>query len=508
MLTPPTDTSCDLPDDIDALKGAVGVLERELYNRDLLIEKLKHQLAGLRRHQFGSRSEGLDQLEMGLEDEEIATAVETPTTEPAPDTEPEDEPAKPKRKPLPDHLERKDQVLVPGKACTSCGGDLKRLGEDVTEELEYVPGRFVVNRIVRPRMACSCCERMHQAPLPSRPIEKGRPGAGLLAHVLVSKYADHLPLYRQSQIFQREGIEIERSTLAGWVGQSAALLEPLAEAIGRHVKQGQAIFADDTPMKLLAPGNGKTKTARMWTYVRDERTWSGKAPPAAYYRFTPDRKGEHPAHHLAGYKGFMHADGYAGFNALYDAGAVTEVACMAHIRRKFVDVHQASGSAIAEEAIRRIAQLYAIEKEIRGKPPDERAADRQARSRPIFENFEAWLHLQLTRISGKTPLAAAIRYALTRMKKLAPWLNHGVTELDNNAAERAMRSIAVGRKNWLFAGSLKGGQAAATAYTLIETAKLNGVDPQAWLTFVLARIADTKITHLDDLLPWTYAQRD
>ena len=267
MQTPPRHTSSDLPDDIDALKGAVGVLERELYNRDLLIEKLKHQLTGFQRHQFGSRSESLDQLEMRLEDEGIAQA----SAEAEADAEADEAPAKPKRNPLPAHLPRTEEVLSPGEECTACGGDLKQLGEDVTEELEYVPGRFVVNRIVRPRMACTCCERVHQAALPSRPIEKGRPGPGLLAHVLISKYGDHLPLYRQSQIYAREGIELERSTLAGWVGQSARLLEPLAEAIGCHVRQGEAIFADDTPMKLLAPGKGRTKTARIWTYVRDER---------------------------------------------------------------------------------------------------------------------------------------------------------------------------------------------------------------------------------------------
>ena len=510
MRTPPRHKSSDLPDDIDALKGAVGVLERELYNRDLLIEKLKHQLAGLRRNQFGSRSERLDQLEMRLEDEEIAEAAEAPTVETEVETGSAQahEPAKPSRKSLPDHLPRHDEILSPGEACLSCGGGLKALGEDITEELEYVPGRFVVNRIKRPRMACTCCERMHQAPLPSRPIEKGRPGPALLAHVLISKYGDHLPLYRQSQIYAREGIELERSTLAGWVGQSARLLEPLAEAIGRHVRQGQAIFADDTPMKMLAPGKGRTATARMWAYVRDEHGWSGSAPPAAHYRFSTDRKGEHPADHLAGYRGVMHADGYAGFNRLYDTGQITEVACMAHIRRKFVDVQTASGSAIAQEAVERIARLYAIEKAIRGQPPDERAAVRQARSRPVFEDLDAWLQTQLTRISGKTPLAAAIRYGLTRMKKLEPWLHHGVTELDNNTAERAIRPLAVGRKNYLFVGSPSGGKSAAIAYTLIETAKLNDVDPQAWLTDVLANIADTKITHLEDLMPWSYAQRN
>ncbi len=352
----------------------------------------------------------------------------------------------------------------------------------------------------------NACTRPRCPHAPSR--RAGRPGPGLLAHVLISKYGDHLPLYRQSQIYAREGIELERSTLAGWVGQSARLLEPLAEAIGRHVRHGQAIFADDTPMKMLAPGKGRTATARMWAYVRDEHGWSGSAPPAAHYRFSTDRKGEHPADHLAGYRGFMHADGYAGFNRLYDTGQIIEVACMAHIRRKFVDVQAVSGSAIAQEAVERIGRLYAIEKAIRGKPPDERAAVRQARSRPVFEDLDAWLQTQLTRISGKTPLAVAIRYALTRMKKLEPWLHHGITELDNNTAERAIRPLAVGRKNYLFVGSPSGGKSAAIAYTLIETAKLNDVDPQAWLTDVLADIADTKITCLEDLMPWSYAQRN
>lgn len=493
-----------LPNDPEALKGLVASLASELKSRDILIEKLKHQLAGLRRDRFGSRSESLDQLELTLEEEEIARAAEAPVRQ---DTEtPTGEKRKPRRRPLPDHLPRNETVLSAGKACTSCGGALKQLGEDVTEELEYVPGRFVVNRIVRPRMACACCERFHQAPLPSRPIERGRPGPGLLAHVLVNKYADHSPLYRQSRIFAREGIELDRSTLAGWVGQSTALLEPLTDAIGRHVLAGQAVFADDTPVKLLAPGTGKTRTARLWVYARDERPWDGTAPPAAWYRFSTDRKAARPAGHLKDYKGWMHADGYAGFEELYRSGDVKEVACMAHIRRKFVDVHKSQGSAIAEEAIRRIANLYAVEKEARGGPPDQRVRIRQAKARPIFDAFEAWLPTQLRKISGKTPLAAAVRYAITRLKRLRPYLDHGILELDNNAAERAMRGIAIGRKNWLFTGSEGGGKSAAIAYTLIETAKLNGVDPQAWLTDTLARIADHKITHIDELLPWRYAQ--
>jgi transposase len=327
----------------------------------------------------------------------------------------------------------------------------------------------------------------------------------LLAHVLVNKYADHLPLYRQSQIFARERVDLDRSTLAGWVGASTALLEPLADAIGRHVRAGQAIFADDTPVRMQAPGTGKTKTARLWAYGRDERPWLGEAPPAAWYQFSTDRKGERPAEHLKRFTGWMHADGYAGFEELYRSGRIHEVACMAHVRRKFVDVQQAQGSAIATEAIQRIARLYAVETEARGQPPGVRVRIRQAKAKPILDDLAVWLAEQLTRISGKTPLAAAIRYAITRLKRLRPYLDHGILELDNNTAERAMRGVAVGRKNWLFVGSEGGGKAAAIAYTLIETAKLNGVDPQAWLTDTLARIADHKINQIDELLPWRYA---
>jgi transposase len=311
-------------------------------------------------------------------------------------------------------------------------------------------------------------------------------------------------LYRQSQIFDREGLDLDRSTLADWVGKSTALLEPLAGAIGRHVLSAEAIFADDTPVSMLAPGTGKTQTARLWTYARDERPWGGDAPPAAWYRFSGDRKGQHPRDHLARYRGWMHADGYAGFEDLYRSGGIREVACMAHVRRKFVDIHRSQGSPIAQEAIARIAQLYAVEKEARGSPPDRRAELRRAHAAPVFDDLERWLAIQLTTISGKSPLAAAIRYALTRMERLRPYLDHGVLELDNNAAERGMRAVALGRKNYLFVGSETGGKAAAIAYTLIETAKLNAVDPHAWLADTLARIPDYKITKVNDLLPWKW----
>ena len=493
------------PDDPAELRAVNRLLADEVKSQALLIEKLKHQLAGQNRHRFGVRSESLDQLNLTFEeDEEIAEVADEQANPAQPPVE-DKAPRQHSRKPLPDHLDRHDEVLSPGDDCTRCGGKLKTLGEDATEELEYVPGRFIVNRIVRPRKACSDCEAIVQSPLPSRPIERGRPGPGLLAHVLVSKYADHLPLYRQSQIYAREGIDLDRSTMADWVGRSTALLEPLADEIGRILRRGEALFADDTPVKMQAPGNKKTKTARVWTYVRDERPWSGSSPPCAWYQFTIDRKGELPVSHLAGYRGWVHADGYSGFNGLFGENKADEMACMAHVRRKFVDVFASQGNAIAEDAIRRIAELYAVEKEARRKSPEERVGLRQARAKPIFDDLEAWLHAQLPKISGKSPLAQAIRYALGRMPKARPYLENGHLELDNNTAERAVKPVAIGRKNWMFAGSEGGGKAMAIAFTLIETAKLNDVDPQAWLTWVIAQIADHKITRLDELLPSRYA---
>ncbi len=367
-----------LPDDIAALKAMVlasraelAARDAELRNRDLLIGKLRHQLAGLRRQRFGATSEALDQLELGLEDEEIARAAEAPP-EPTAASK-----TQPKRRPLPDHLPREEMVLTPGDRCSACGNRLKRLGEDVAEELEYVPGRFVVKRIVRPRLACGGCETFHQAPLPPRPIERGRPGPGLLAHVLVSKYCDHLPLYRQSRIFARDGVELDRSTLAGWVGKATALLEPLADAIGRHVLAGRALFADDTPVKMLAPGTGKTATGRAWTYVRDERPWNGEAPPAAWYRFSADRKAAHPKGHLEGFAGWMHSDGYAGFGALARAGPVREVACLAHVRRRPApDLIRGSSTSMPPRARRSPPGRW------NGSPPSTPSRRKPAASRP------------------------------------------------------------------------------------------------------------------------------
>ncbi|MHA3916462.1 IS66 family transposase [Halovulum sp. GXIMD14793] len=414
------DAPKSLPSDPGALRIAAEGLVELAKAQALEIEKLKHQLAGHNRHRFGSKSESGDQLnlQLRLEEEETAAARTTPPEETA---DPEQK-QKPKRKPLPPTLPRNEQILSPGEAC-KCGGDLRAIGEDVTEELEYVPGRFVVNRIVRPRLTCKCCDTIVQAALPSRPIERDRPGAGLLAHVLVNKYADHCPLYRQSQIFAREGIDLDRSTLAGWVGQSTKLLEPLADAIGRYVRAGASIFADDTPIRMQA--KKKCATARIWTYVRDERPWGSSDPPAALYKFSTDREGKHPSEHLVNYQGWNHADGYTGFNDLFAKDNVHEMACMAHVRRKFVDIFQSQGSQIAEEAIRRIALLYAVEKAARGKSPEERVALRQKGAKPVFDELEGWLDAQLNRISGKSELAKAIRYALGRMKKMRGYLANG-----------------------------------------------------------------------------------
>ena len=494
----------NLPDDTTELKGLVGSLANEVKSLTLLNEKLKHRLAGARQQRFGASSEALDQLQLKLEEEEVAQAADLPPTEDTETATLSEAKGKPKRKPLPDNLPRQEHLLSVGDECGDCGGKLKTVSEDITEELEYVPGRFVVNRFIRPRMACSCCEAFTQAELPSRPIERGRPGPGLLAHVLVSKYADHLPLYRQSQIFERDGIDLSRSTLADWVGKSATLLEPLANKLKEHVLSGQAIFADDTPVNMLSPKAGKTKTARLWTYVRDERPWNGEAPPSVWYQFSLDRKGIRPKEHLSSYSGWMHADGYAGFEDIYNSGRIEEVACMAHVRRKFVDLHKSQGSSIAEDAIKRIASLYAVEKEARGSPPDNRIAIRQTKAKPIFDDLEIWLAEQLPKLSSKSPLAGAIRYALKRMKRMSVYLDHGFLELDNNTAERSLRPIALGRKNFLFMGSERGGKAAAIIYSLIETAKLNDIDPQAWLTFVLGHIADQKVSELDQLMPWLF----
>ena len=321
----------------------------------------------------------------------------------------------------------------------------------------------------------------------------------------MSKYGDHLPLYRQAQIYAREGVELDRSTLADWVGASAALLVPLIEALGEHVLGGYTLHADDTPVPVLAPGTGKTKSGRLWTYVRDERPWGGGATPAVLFCYSPDRKGEHPSAHLRSFSGVLHADGYAGFDQLYRAGKISEAACWAHVRRKFFDIHAANGSPIAAQVLERIGALYAVEADIGGQAPEQRCAQRQARAGPLLEQLREWLQAHLAKLSKKSELAIAIRYALTRWSALTRYCDDGRIEIDNNAAERALRAVALGRKNYLFVGADSGGERAAAIYSLIGTAKLNDLDPQAYLRFVLEHIAEHPINRVDQLLPWNIA---
>ena len=405
---------------------------QKLLQRESEIETLQLLLSQLRRMQFGRKSEKfqrqIEQLQLRLEDLQLEQAAEpTQRTESSPaETSPPTAKVKPRRRPLPEHLPRQTQTHEPQHAaCPDCGGELRKLGEDVSETLEYVPECFRVIRNVRPKLSCRHCERIVQAPAPSRPIVRGLAGPGLLAHVLISKYADHLPLYRQCEIYERQGVELERSTLADWVDGCSRLLDPLVEALRRYVMAAGKLHADDTRVPVLAPGNGKTKTGRLWTYVRDDRPAGDPAAPAVWFTYSPDRGGEHPVQHLRTFRGALQADAYAGFNQLYQDDRIQEVACWAHVRRKFYDLEQAHSSPLAREALERIAALYAVEDEIRGRPPDERQRVRQTRARPLLQSLHDWFEVSLPKLSRKSDTTVAIRYALTLWSALTRYCDDG-----------------------------------------------------------------------------------
>jgi transposase len=495
------------------LQTALAARDAELYAKTLHIEKLKMQLALLRRARFGRSSEKLDrdieQLELLIGELEEGQAESTQRTEAAKPAAAKRERSYPVRLPLPEHLPRERVEHEPNCVCPACGGtNLTLIGTDEREVLEYVPSHFKVIVHARPKISCRNCQTIVEPPMPSLPIERGRPGPALLAHVLAAKYCDHLPLHRQSEMYARAGLHLDRSTLAAWVGQMAFHLSPIADAIARHVREGPALHADDTPVPVLDPGRGKTKTGRLWVAVRDERPWGSGIPPAMFYRYSADRKSEHAEALLAGCRGFLHADAYAGFKNLYHPDPLTgdvrlvEVACWAHARRKIYDVHHATQSPAAKELLERIAELFAIEEEIRGQSAQQRQSVRAGRSVPLLAQMKTRFEEILNTVSRKSSLAEALRYSLLRWDALTRYTTDGRLDICNNAAERAMRPLAIGRKNWMFAGADSGGERAAVIYTIIETAKLNGLDPEAYLRTLITRIADHPAKRIAELLPW------
>jgi transposase len=500
-----------LPDDPALLRQVL----RELYAEN---DKLRLLIERLTRHQFGHRSEQLtvEQLQFGLEDQEQTIAehrAAQDAAEPADESKPKSRAARPARNhgALPSHLPRYEVVIdADHAACPCCGGAMHCIGELRSEQLDIAPAQLRVRVTRRPRYACrSCEESVVVTPAPDRPIDGGMPTEALIVHVVVSKFCDSLPLYRQSQMLARQGVVLDRSTLSNWVGSACWWLMPLYELVVATVLSSPKVFADDTNLPVLDPGRGRTKTGYLWCYAVDDRPWRGPTHPAVAYIYAEDRKNVRPAEHLAQFKGVLQVDGYAGFKRLAGdrADASIQLAfCWAHMRRGFFQFHASTKSPLAAEVLTRVASLYAIEAEIRGQPAECRRQVRQQRSRPIVEALHDWLHIHIDKVSGASDLAKAIRYAIRHWPGLTAFLDDGRIEMDSNTVERAIRPHTLTRKNALFAGSDGGARHWAIAMTLIQTAKLNGVDPMAWLTDVLERIVSgrTKANQLHTLLRWNW----
>jgi transposase len=501
-----------------AAKAAASSTEVTIAHLKLMIEKLKRELYGRRSERTAQL---IDQMELQLaeleeaatEDEIAAEATARQASLPAPALR-----RRPVRKPFPEHLPRERVVIAAPTSCPCCGSmKLSKLGEDVTETLEVVPRSWKVIQTVREKFTCRACETITQPPAPYHVTPRGFVGPNLLAMVLFEKFGQHQPLNRQSERYGREGIDLSVSTLADQVGAATVALAPLHDLIARHVMAAQRLHADDTTVPILA--KGKTDTGRIWTYVRDDRPFGGADPPAALYFASRDRRQERPDAHLAAWSGILQADAYGGYNGLYDparpGGPVTSALCWSHARRGFFELADIAASArrgpgaapvspIALEAVKCIDCLFAIEREINGLSADERGQVRQERSQPLVDDLHVWLGEQRVKLSRSATVAKPIDYMLRRWGGFAAFLDDGRACLSNNAAERALRGFGLGRKAWLFAGSSRGAERAAAMATLIQTAKMNDVDPQAWLADVLARIAGSPQRRLDELLPWNW----
>jgi transposase len=495
-------SAATLPDDPCLLKAMLLAERAES-------ERLRQIIRELQRHRFGRRAESLpeEQLQFALEEAEQIEAAGLAQTEGPSERKARAAKRRTNRGALPTHLPRIETVVdVESTICPGCSGTLHRIGEDVSERLDIVPAQFRVLVVRRPKYACRSCEDVVvQAPAPTRLIEGGLPTEATVAQVLVSKYADHLPLYRQAQIYARQGVNLDRSTLADWVGRAAFLLRPVHQRLLDRLKASSKLFADQTTAPVLDPGRGRTKTGQLFAYARDDRSWGGSDPPGVAYVYAPDRKAAQPIAHLAGFRGILQVDGYAGYKVLVQRNEVSLAFCWSHVRRRFYELAQSGPAPIASEALTRIAALYRIEDDIRGRSAEERLVIRQERSRPLVEALQPWLREKLSLISQKTKLAEAIRYALSRWAGLGFFLDDGRVEIDNNTVERAIRPIALNRKNALFAGSDGGAEHWAVIASLIETCKLIEIEPHGYLDDVITRIINGHPqSRLDELLPWAY----